>query len=210
MISIEGICNKISNTISRELNLDSEKTAVINYGIFAFIQMLMSILIVFLVGFIFNVAIESLIILLTISILRQQSGGIHASSPRICTIIGTILSVGMAVVIKKANIDLEIIYVAGVIIFIWSYYSVYKLVPVDSPSKPIKTEAKRKRLKKSSLLILSVYLIIVLGSILLYYATRKANLLVYSGCIYIGLMWQIFSLTRCGHVVLGKLDALFK
>lgn len=210
MISIEGICNKISNTISKELNLDCEKTAVINYGFFAFSQMLMSILIVFFVGFIFNVTFESLIILLTISILRQQSGGIHASSPRICTLIGTILSVGMAIVIKKVNIDLEIICIAGLIIFIWAYYSVYKLVPVDSPSKPIKTEAKRKRLKKSSLLILSVYLIIVLGNISLYYVTKKANLLVYSGCIYIGLLWQIFSLTKSGHVVLGKLDALFK
>ena len=40
MFKIENICEKISNNIAQELNLDDDKKSVINYGIFAFIQMM--------------------------------------------------------------------------------------------------------------------------------------------------------------------------
>ena len=116
----------------------------------------------------------------------------------------------MAIVIKNMNLDINFIIVISILILIWAFMIVYKLAPVDSQSKPIRTEAKRKRLKKSSILILSVYLVIIVGNIICYYATRKVDLLVYSGCIHIGLLWQVFSLTKVGHKVLGKLDALLK
>ncbi len=207
MYSIENICKKISIDIGAELKLNDENVAVINYGLFAVIQILISIILAFLLGAIFNVVVESLIILCSISILRQSSGGVHASSPSICTAVGTILSVGMAIVITNINIDIKSVICVGSIIFAWSYYIIFKLAPVDSAAKPIKTEAKRKRLKRSSISILSVYFVIVIGNIIVYYVTKKVDLLMYSGCIYIGLLWQVFSLTKSGHVVLGKLDA---
>lgn len=210
MYSIEYICNRISDKISNELNLDKNKTAVVNYGIFAFIHTILSIGFVVIFGIVFNVLVEALIILFTISCLRKSSGGAHASSPGICAFVGTILSVGMGLVIKNANITLMSVAILGCVIFVWSYHTVYRLAPVDSIAKPIKKIEKRNRLKKSSILILNVYLAIVVANISCYYATENTNLLVYSGCIYIGLLWQIFSLTKSGHIVLGKLDALFK
>ncbi len=210
MYSIEKISNKVSNKIAIELNLDNNKRAVINYGIFAFSQMLLSIVLVGLFGFIFDVFIEAIIIFITISVLRQKAGGVHASSPGICTFVGTVLSVGMGLAMKNIDINIRVVIAIGCVIFVWSYYTTYKLAPVDSIAKPIKKLEKRKRLKKSSMLILTVYLVIVIVNIIGYYATQNANLLVYSGCIYIGLLWQIFSLTKSGHVVLGKLDTFFK
>lgn len=210
MFSVEDISNKISNGITRELDLDEDKKAVVNYGIFAILHTALSVGFVIVFGAIFNVLIEALIITLTISILRKSAGGAHASSPGRCAFVGTVLSVGMAIVIKNMNLDINFIIVISILILIWAFMIVYKLAPVDSQSKPIRTEAKRKRLKKSSILILSVYLVIIVGNIICYYATRKVDLLVYSGCIHIGLLWQVFSLTKVGHKVLGKLDALLK
>ncbi len=210
MFSVEKISNKISNSITKELELDENKKSVVNYGIFAIMHTALSVGFVIVFGALFNVLIEALIITLTISILRKNAGGAHASSPGICAFVGTVLSVGMAIVIKNINLNVNAIIVISTLIFIWSFIIVYKLAPVDSPSKPIRTDTKRKRLKKSSILILIVYLVIVIGNIICYYATQKVDLLVYSGCIHIGLLWQIFSLTKIGHIVLGKLDALFK
>lgn len=210
MFSVEEISSKISNSITKELDLDENKKAVVNYGIFAIMHTALSVGFVMIFGALFNVLIEALIITLTISILRKSAGGAHASSPGICAFVGTVLSVGMALVIKNINLSVNVIIIISTLIFILSYWVVYKLAPVDSPSKPIRTDAKRKRLKKSAILILSVYLVIIIGNIIGYYATKKVDLLVYSGCIHIGLLWQIFSLTKTGHIVLGKLDALLK
>ena len=88
MLNIESICEKISNNIAQELNLDYDKKSVIN-------------------------------------ILRKRSGGGHASSPRSCAILGTIVSVGMALISKHIDVNLIFIILVGNVIFIWSYYIVY-------------------------------------------------------------------------------------
>jgi len=204
MMRIEYICEKISNNIAQELNLDDDKRSVINYGIFAFIQMGICIVLVIVFGFIFNVVLESLIISFTISILRKSSGGVHASSPGRCAIIGTIASVGMGLISKHINVSFSLVILIGSIIFIWSYYIVSELAPVDSIAKPIKSIKKRNRLKKSSMVILSVYLIIVIINNLYFYFMKNSNVLVYSLCIYMGLLWQVFSLTKYGYLVMGK------
>lgn len=210
MIKIEDICKKISNNIAQELNLDEDKISVINYGIFSFIQIAICIGLVIIFGFIFNVVIEALIISFTISILRKSSGGVHATSPGRCAIIGTIASVGLGLISKYINASFSLVIFGGSIAFIWSYYIIYKLAPVDSIAKPIKSIEKRNRLKKSSMMILSAYLIIAVIEIIFFYFTKNSSILVYSLCIYMGILWQIFSLTKCGHLVIGKLDKLFK
>jgi accessory gene regulator B len=205
MFRIESICEKISSYIAQELNFDDDKKSVINYGVFAFIQMGICMALVLMVGFIFNVTIEAFIVSLTISILRKSSGGVHAKSPGRCAVIGTVACVGMALICKYINVSLSLCIVLGIIIFTWSYYIVHKLAPVDSIAKPIRSVKKIKRLKKSSIMILSIYLIVVIINMLCYTIMKNLSILTYPLCIYMGLLWQVFSLTKCGHLVLGKL-----
>lgn len=206
MFKVEGICKKISDYIAEELNFDDDKKSVINYGIFAFVQMVICIALVIIFGVIFNVTIEALIISFTVSILRKSSGGVHASSPERCAVIGTVTSVGMALMAKNINYSFGFVILFGIIVFVWSYYILYKLAPVDSIVKPIKNIKKRRRLRKSSIITLSVYLIIVIINILSYLSINNFVLLTYSLCIYMGLLWQGFSLTKSGHLILGKLN----
>ena len=210
MINIEKICNNFYTRIANELKLDDERKSVINYGIFAFIQMSFSIILVIIFGIIANVPIEALIVSFTISILRKSSGGVHASSPGRCGAIGTIISVGFGLIAKYIHLKINSILFVGIIIFLWSFYIIYKLAPVDSAAKPIKNQERRKKLKRSSIIILSVYLIIVIVNIIYYYYTSNIIVLTYTVCIYMGLVWQIFSLTKSGHLILGKIDAVFK
>lgn len=208
MIRIEQICEKISNNISNELNFDNDKKAVINYGLFAFIQMGICLILVMIFGAFFNVFFEALIISFSSSILRKSSGGVHASSPMKCAIIGTISSVGMALISRYVKINFSINVLIGFVTFIWSYYILYKLAPVDCITKPIKNIEKRKKLKNNSIMILSIYLIIILTLFTFYSFVKNPNLLVFCLCIYMGILWQVFSLTQNGHLFILKIDKL--
>ncbi|MGH4050773.1 MAG: accessory gene regulator ArgB-like protein [Clostridium sp.] len=206
---MEKLSNKIANKVAAELSLDEDNTQVIAYGTFALMQMCFSIILVFIFGLLFHVAFEALIISFTAAILRKYSGGVHASSPGICNFIGIITCVGQAVLIShliNSVVNLKLIIILGIIIFIWSYYIICKLAPVDSISKPIVKEGKRKRMKKGSIILLGVYLIIIVFFILLYINSGKRKFLFYTLCLYSGILWQAFSLTAKGHLLIGKVD----
>lgn len=211
MHKVEKISKSISDKLALELELDDNRKSVINYGVFAIVQTIISVICILMFGIIFDVAYEAFIISLIMSILRKSSGGIHASSPGRCVTVATIFCVGMALILKK-NVEIAVLLnkVIGIAIFIYAYTIIYKLAPVDSKAKPIKSVAKRRRLKRNSLLILSLFTVISLAYTLLFKYTDNSNYIIYNFCIYIGIAWQVFSLTNLGHIVLGKIDDLLK
>lgn len=206
---MEKLSNNIANKVVLELSLDDDNRDVIAYGAFALIQMFLSILFVLLFGFLFHVAFEALIISFTAAFLRKYSGGVHACSPGNCIIIGTIVCVGQAVLISlliNSVVNLKLVIILGVVIFIWSYYTIYKLAPVDSAAKPIVKEEKRKRMKKGSMILLSIYLTITVICILAYISSGESKLLFYALSLFSGILWQTFTLTTSGHLLVGKVD----
>lgn len=209
MFNCENLCIKVTEIISKELGYDEDKKAVINYGIFAIIQVTLSIVSIVFLGLIFGVAMEALIILFSISILRQASGGAHASTPSSCLIIGTVYSLAGALICKNLNISAELMIIVGVVIFFLAYFILWRLAPVDSIAKPINNNLKRHALKKKSIYILSFYLILELINFSIFYFVDGNGLLVYNQCINFGILWQTFSLTKIGHEVLGKMDSFF-
>ena len=206
---MEKLSNSIANKVASELSLDEDNKEVIAYGTFALIQMSFSVILVFLFGIVFHVPIEALIISFTGAILRKYSGGVHANSPGICTFIGIFVCVGQAVLLSLSIgslVNIKLVLILGVVIFIWSYYIIYKLAPVDSASKPIVKEEKKMRMKKGAIILLSVYLIITVIFILLYISSSERKLLFYALCLYSGILWQVFTLTTLGHLLVGKVD----
>jgi accessory gene regulator B len=209
MFRIEKLTNSIAEKISVELGYDNDRKEVIAYGAFAFLQTILSIVLVIVFGLVFDVLTEALIVSFTISILRKYSGGVHASSPGICAIIGTGIAVVQALLILfviTPSINLKLSILLGLLTFAWSYYVICKLAPVDSVAKPIKTQKKRERMRKGSILVLDAYLIIVVLNIIISLLAHEKRFLVFSLCIYGGIAWQAFTLTRGGHLTLGKID----
>lgn len=206
---MEKLVNSFAGYLAVELNLNEDKKDVVAYGIFALLQTAASILLVIFLGLIFKCVFEALIISFTTSILRKYSGGVHASTPERCIVLGTILCLSKALIVLHLIYpltEIEILLTLGVFIFIYSYYTVIKLVPVDSFKKPIRTIEKRKRMKKYSLIILNVYMIISLVFNLIYMYTGYSQLIIYVLCIYIGITWQVFTLTNKGHLLFYKID----
>jgi len=211
MISMKNICKVIADKIASELNLDNDNREIIAYGAFAILQMLLCIILVIIFGKIFGVLVEALIISFAISILRKYSGGVHASTPGICAAIGTIICVGLALaaVLISSLASVRSLLILGGVIFIVAYYIIYKLAPVDSPAKPIKKAEKRKRMKKGSILIINLYLIIEIINVAVYIFAGNKSFIVYSVCIYLAMVWQVITLTDLGRLVVGKIDSFF-
>ena len=207
---MEKLTNDIAKKLAAELKLDNNSREIIAYGMFALIHIALSIILVIVFGLIFHVTLEALIICFSGSILRKYSGGAHASSPGRCAAIGTFICVGQALLflyLLGSVINLKLLLFLGIVIFVWSYYFVYKLAPVDSLAKPIKTKEKKIRMKKRSIFLLSTYIIIVVINVAIYILLRDTRFLIYSLCIYGGVAWQIFTLTRVGNIIMNKMDA---
>lgn len=208
-MNLELICKNISINLKNQLNLDEDKASIIEYGLFAFFHMSVSILLVAVIGLIFNVMIEALIISFIVAILRKFSGGAHASTALNCAIVGVLISIIPAYITKDLNLNINYIVFIGIPLYIISLIIVYKLAPVDSPNKPIKKQEKIKKLKKGSIILLSIYMIIVAFNVIIYYISKNYIFLVYSACIYIGMLWQVFTLTKYGHILVNIIDSLF-
>lgn len=207
---IVKVSERIAEKVSEQLNYDNEKKEVIQYGTYALLQTLISIISVLILGLALGVAVNSLVFLFTASILRKYSGGAHSESPNTCTALGIIMSISIGLILKAKfflNLEFFIIVISTIIVFVFSYFVIYKYAPVDSPNKPIKTDKKKKRMRKESFKILTIYLsIIIIGSILFY----KFNLLILKPLIIsilLGVLWQSITLLRIGHLLLGTIDS---
>lgn len=210
---MEKLIDRFSSKVAEELSLDKDKKEVLSYGIFAILNTSISIFLIAVFGIVFKVAIEALIVAFIGSSFRKYSGGVHASSPDRCAAIGTVICVGQAlffVNLIMPIINLTFCLAIGAVVFAIAFYLVNKLAPVDSPSKPIRTEEKRIRMKKGSILSLSVYILISVINISLYTAAGEKRFLAYSLCIYGGVAWQVFTLTRVGHNTINKIDTFLK
>ena len=208
MIDIGELSNKIATKIVMETDGDEERKSVIEYGIFAILQMGVALIFTIIFGMVFNVLIEALIVSFSISILRKCSGGVHATSPTRCTVIGTLICILTPKLVIAININSIYSIILGVISFVISYYIVYKLAPVDSKNKPIKKLERRKKLKRKSINIINIYLIISIVFIIIYHFYNVHNTIIYFECLYLGMLWQVISLTKMGHLAVNKFDYL--
>jgi len=203
---LQKISNKFAEKVSTELKYDNDKQEVIAYGTFALLQMILSIALVVVFGLVFKVLVEALIVSFAGSILRKYSGGVHSSSPMICVVVGTVVCVAFGV-LTKIEFLTQFYVVLGltVAVFILAYVIIYKLAPIASKSKPI-SDKKKVRMKRGSIVVLSVYLLTGGGLFTLYLLTKNENFLNYVFCLSLGTLWQVFTLTKFGEVVLGGLD----
>lgn len=203
---IEKVCTMLTDKIAGELKMSKDERDVIHYGLFAIIHTSISIIAIIIVGALLGVLIPSLILSLTTVILRKYSGGAHASTPESCAIIGVIISVGGGWAATQIRWSLLSVAIGAIVIFIFGFYQVYKLAPVDSPAKPIKKLEKQKTLKKKSILTLSIYCIGVVFLLGLYLLQQSNIILIWTICICLGVLWQVFSLTSLGHITVEKID----
>jgi len=206
---MERLASRIANKIALELSYKDEQKQVIEYGLIALLQTLFMTAIVLLLGSLFNIVIESMILCFAISILRKYSGGAHAGSIASCTIIGVVICVVFGMAMKylgSLTISPVLLMFVIILVFVYALIIALRKAPIDSPNKKIRSEQKRKKMKDSTIILLLVYFLI--SMVFLFYINRSS---VFSSALLsllLSVVWQISSLTNPGKFVLEGLDRL--
>ncbi len=210
-----GIIDKISTHLSTKLGdkleKNKEEKAVLNYGLFIVIHTLMGIILTILTGIITGMTIEIIIISITSAWFKRYTGGVHATTPERCLVIGLILSLALSILCKYlvANININYILILGTFIIMVFYYIINKKCPVPSKNKPLKKESTRKKLRKKARILINSYLILLISLYVMYILTNL-NIIKTSivSCI-LGIVLQIIALTEKGASFINILDRSF-
>ncbi|MFL0194369.1 accessory gene regulator ArgB-like protein [Clostridium sp. WILCCON 0269] len=194
------------------LNIDKDREQIIVYGAINLLQIIFSILWTVIIGFILGVLYEALISSTTASILRKYSGGVHASSPNRCIIIGTTLAGTAGLIIDrfsyrfsfKATLALSILFI------IIAFVIIVLKAPVDSAKKPITSINMKKKFKRNSIITLSVFSVLITVFSVLYKTTSEIYCLKIINSITLGVLWQSIALTNKGTIIFNKIDLALK
>ena len=188
--------------------MDREKQAVIRYGAFMLIQVIVALVLSMVLGYFLGILTEVLIVSFSANILRQYSGGAHASKPSICLVIGTTVTIAMAYAAHQIGSIAQTgaVFAAGAVVFVWAFNRAKKYIPVDSKAKPIASIEKKAKMRKISFVILASYALIALGASVASLFFKDQRLFSYSISLYAGVIWQTSTLTITGRKTLAYVD----
>ena len=196
--------------IARTLGFDVEKEAVMAYGLLAITQITVTLALVLALGFAVGAPVEVLIVCLSVSILRKYSGGVHADSIEFCTVFSVVYCTLTAVLAQRLATLYHpaLLLAATLVTYLAAFAIVRRYAPVDSPNKPIRSEAKIRRMRRDSLMVTGGYLALQL---LCYFLSPSAPIFQsYGISLLLGVSWQAFTLTPLGAILLQKLNDLPK
>ena len=206
---MERLAQWMGQALSSRLKYSDEQRAVITYGLIIFIQFFTAVIAIILTNLLFHTVIEGLLLLLTASLYRQYSGGAHAGNIVTCTIISVFLCTFIPVsfhYLFPSGVKASVLCGVIIVTFSLAYLVVYRLAPVDSPNKPIKTELKRKRMRKYSFIIVSV----IAGFSLFLFCLSLTNLFIFLSnwiiCICFAILCQSFTLTPPAKFLFSLID----
>lgn len=168
----------------------------IRYGLEWLISALIQILLVGILSILFNVFIEAFLTLFAGSILRIFIGGAHFSSYFKCTLIGSFLIVFIS---KISNLYSEYlfhdqIYLLSILLMV---VIILRRAPVLHKTKDQFSLGKKRRYKSYG--ILWFITLVCLNT----FVIEETS---YRTCIWIGVMFQIFSITPIGGKLINKID----
>lgn len=208
---IEKVSLNLSDKLGTKLNKTAEEKSVLNYGLFVMLHTTIGVVVTFLVGLITGMVLEMMTISIVTAWLKRYTGGVHASTPERCAIIGVLLSFTLSIGTKKLEsiLDFKGLILLTIVVLSFSYYIVYKKCPVPSKNKPLKKDSTRKKLRKKAFNLITIFLILIVLLSVVYFtfSIQIAKIICISVILGIGL--QIFVLTRIGSRVIHMLDNIF-
>ena len=210
MSIIEKAGKAIASKTAAILNLDQDHREVLEYGALNFLQTLFTVILIVLFGILAGSLPEILVLSLTAALLRQFSGGVHATSPYRCAVLSVLIFGGLSLLVKYDMVFSSrmpaLLFQGGALVFILVF--LYRYAPADSPNKRIKNPDTIHRLRKSSFFF-------VMAAELLTAVLWEVHLQADSGvalqflvCIQLGMLWQALSITPVMHRVICWMDSL--
>lgn len=202
-----GLPRYIARYLREKLELTSEQEEVALYSLEIFIYTGSAFLGVGLAGWLLGCLPATLIVALTIFVLRCFSGGAHSESPLGCIILSVLLIplTAKGVVLSTPFFSLPFLLILIFFGFLLSLFLVWRLAPVDTPAKPVFSESHRRQLRILSLSTVGLVFFIQ-GGLSYFYPSPAAVMAILA--LAAGMLWQVFSLTGPGRRFFAVLDKL--
>lgn len=190
-----NIIQPLTLYLQKKLNLTQDEKEIASYGLQVLVYSVTGLLSILLTGWLLGCFWTTLTAVVSAGFLRVVSGGAHSRSPLTCNLLGIVVgvSLGKTAAIAGNHISQYPLLVIITIGFVVSFFTVWRLAPVDSPAKPISSPEKRRQLRLRALAVLCS--ITAAQFLLLAYGQAASIILAAS----MGLWWQAFTLTRTGH-----------
>lgn len=207
---METLAKKMAQSIGKSLGKTEEEIAVIAYGLIGILQFSTIFVLSSIIGLIFGFWLETAIVFLSVGFLRRLTGGAHSSGIYSCLVYSVFFVCGISAIsyYLLAQLAWQINLGLLVAVYLFGYVTVALKAPVTPPNKPCRSEQKRKRLRRGSFIVLTLFLVASLVCVLLGW---KWN----ARCYSIGLslvlstLWQITMMTAVGKGFVELIDGLF-
>jgi accessory gene regulator B len=191
--------------LAAKTNISPEQEIVLTYIIEVLVLNLGNLILTLLLALLLGVFPGTLACLITVALFRHTAGGAHSNSPWRCAVVTIAVFPLMALLAAHLS-PLKQLYVDILIALstITGFITISLLAPVDSPSAPIISPARRKKLKILSLLVMmlvTITLIILRQSTWVY--AKEITL-----CLTFSVLWVSFILSKPGHRVMALIDII--
>jgi len=201
-MSIHELAGRCAAYIAHEIEADRSQENRMAFGLELLLGEIVKLLCVITLSYALGILPEVITITTAAGVLRLASGGEHCSAYYRCLIGGTLcfLLLGWTAhslnpIISRTDLLLTVV-ICSLIVggILWKY------APGDTENKPINTEEERTRFKKWSLIIASVYCVVMI--IMMQFDTLRILVLP----MIIGMTEQAFTITPWGYRFIHFID----
>ena len=205
-MDIAAMSQKLAGYLRAQLVLTDNDEAVLAYSIHSLVTGTISIIAIIIVGWFLGVLKLAVTAAFTAGGLRMASGGAHSTRALNCTILGMVISPGIAFLVKHLLADLPgsgLIYLC-IFTALVALTAIRKYAPADTPNKPITNPVQRRQLRRISTGLVILWLAVVLFTTI----RHKIGLQPYLTASALSIIWQSFSLTPIGYRAMAGFDRL--
>ena len=190
---IDKFCRYLTNKIRKQMpEIDDEKAEIIFYGIQLIVGEIPKIFLMFGIGIILGLWLETLLAFFLILPYKVCSGGFHLKTHLGCFLCTNIVYCGNAYLSTIWNFPNEILkYITIFAILIFGIIMVSIYAPADTENLPILTKKERKTKKILSYIFLTINMV---GALFIP-NTIISNILIF------GTLVQTISITRLAYVI---------
>ncbi len=191
--------------LSSKASLSQEKEIILAYVIEVLVINVSNAALTLLLGFLLGVLPGTAVCLATVAVFRLFAGGAHASSPWRCAVVTILVFPALALLaatlspLKQPYVDF-----LAVVAILTGLVLIALRAPVDTPSAPVISPVRRKRLKYLSIVVLFIVAAIIfcLRNSAWAYAPQMRL------CLILSVLWVSLILSGAGQRLMALIDSI--
>lgn len=166
------LSSRLADFLIENKIVEAEDKEIYIYGYEILISSAIGVALVLILGFLFNLVIETVIFLAEFILIRQSCGGYHANSYLKCIL--SFMSVFVLVILALNIFLVHYSYLIWIVLSAMCMSVMMELSPIENINKPL-TQKTRSRNRKISIVLSAV--VIIAAAILLGLDARKSLLI---------------------------------